>query len=61
MRRTIPSRLRPALQITRRVWRIRTLHPFRRVSRDGVREPFTLDGTVSVTLPHLTFLDRVPA
>lgn len=60
-RRVIAGLPRPALVIPCRTWHVRTLHPFRRVVRDGVREPFTLDGVVRVSLPHLVFLDRVAA
>lgn len=53
MRRRIPPRPRPPLRIERTVWKIRTLHPPRRVVAAGERPPFTLDGIVKVSLARL--------
>lgn len=53
MRRRIPPRPRPPLTIERTVWNIRTLHPPRRVSAEGERPPFTLDGIVRLSLARM--------
>jgi len=44
---------RPPLRIEPTIWRIRTLHPPRRVAAAGERPPFTLDGIVKVSLARL--------
>ncbi len=50
-----PRKLPP---LQRQPWRIRTLHPSRHFSVDGVREAFTLDRVEWITLARLRWLER---
>lgn len=59
MRRPPCFARRPVPPIRRAVWRIRTFHGDGRAVMDGVRQPFTLDRIVRVTLAHLAWLERV--
>lgn len=57
-RRDIPTTPRPVPVIHRAVMAIRTLHPPRRVSVDGVRPPITIDEVVFITVPRIFWLEE---
>lgn len=57
-RRVISNITRSVAPIHRCSWRIRTFHGPRLYSVDGVREPFTLDRVVAISLPLIHWLGR---